>query len=272
MEFVTCNLLGPSATHFGLGNQMFGVAATLSHAQDTGRQALFPCLKQTEKYGNYSQNIFRNLNFSDLGEEIKFLYKEPEFSYLPLPDNPNLLIEGYFQSEKYFSHNKKLILDTFVLPEDLERYIFLKYSRIISMNNTISVHIRRGDYLSIFKGCFEILDKEYYQKAFSHFPEDSVFVFFGENTEDLEFCKRQFPVKKSFFIQGEKDIVDLFLMSKMKNNIIANSSFSWWPAWLNKNENKKIIAPQKWFAPGHPTMGDSDKQTKDLIPETWKRI
>ena len=61
-------------------------------------------------------------------------------------------------------------------------------------------------------------------------------------------------------------------MSKIKNNIIANSSFSWWAAWLNKNKNKRVISPQKWFAPNHPTLWNSDEQTKDLIPETWDRI
>ena len=166
MEYVTCNLLGPSATHLGLGNQMFGVAAALSAASDTGRKALFPCLRQVDKYGVYSQNIFRNLDFSDLPTPPKYLYREPEFFYMPIPDNPDLLLEGYFQSEKYFENNRQLIMDTFTLPHDIERYIFLKYSRLINMNNTVSVHIRRGDYLNIFKGCYEILDKEYYQKAF----------------------------------------------------------------------------------------------------------
>ena len=125
MEFVTCNLLGPSATHFGLGNQMFGVAAALSNASDTGRKALFPCLKQVGKYGNYSQNIFRSLDFSDLPGPIKHYYKEPEFFHQPLPSKPDLLLEGYFQSEKYFIHNMQLLLDTFTLPGDLERYIYL---------------------------------------------------------------------------------------------------------------------------------------------------
>ena len=66
MSFVTCNLLGPSATHFGLGNQMFGVAAALSYAKDTNKRALFPCLKEIEKYGSYSEIIFRNFNSNNI--------------------------------------------------------------------------------------------------------------------------------------------------------------------------------------------------------------
>jgi len=272
MSFVTCNLMGPSATHFGLGNQMFGVAATLSHAKDTQKLAFFPCLKQVEKYGNYCKNIFRNLNLENIPDTINHFYKEQDFSFSAIPDKSNMLLEGYFQSEKYFENNKELILESFTLPDDLVNYINIKYSRLLYMQNTVSVHIRRGDYLSHFKGCFEILDNDYYDKAFSLFPSDSVFVFFGENPEDFDFCKSKFSLKKTLYIQGESDIIDLFLMSKMKNNIIANSSFSWWGAWLNVNKDKKVIAPQKWFGKEHPNLWDSDEKTKDLIPESWERI
>jgi hypothetical protein len=272
MSFVTCNLLGPSATHFGLGNQMFGVAAALSYAKDTNKKALFPCLKQVGKYGNYSENIFRNLNLGDLEEKIKYFYKEQDFFYTPIPNKPNILLEGYFQSEKYFVKNKQLILDTFTLPEKTLQYLDMKYSRLLYMDNTVSVHIRRGDYLNQFKGCFEILDNDYYDAAFNKFPADNVFVFFGENPEDFDFCKKKFLLKKTFYIQNECDIIDLWLMSQMKNNIIANSSFSWWAAWLNRNKSKRVIAPQKWFGKEHPTLANNDEVTKDLIPFTWERI
>tara|TARA_R110000824_G_scaffold299828_1_gene487845 strand:- start:707 stop:1525 length:819 start_codon:yes stop_codon:yes gene_type:complete len=272
MNFVTCNVLGPGDDNYGLGNQMFNAAATLSHAKDTEKLALFPCLKQTEWYGDYCKNIFRNLDLSNLPGAINHVYKEQDFSFSLIPNKPNILLEGYFQSEKYFNHNKQLILDTFTLPDNIMNYINIKYSRLLDMKNTVSVHIRRGDYISHFKGCFELLDNDYYDEAFNQFPLDSVFVFFGENPEDFDFCKRKFSLKKTLHIQNESDIIDLFLMSRMKNNIIANSSFSWWAAWLNINKNKKIIAPQKWFGKDHPTLWNNSETTKDLIPERWTRI
>jgi hypothetical protein len=116
------------------------------------------------------------------------------------------------------------------------------------------------------------LGGEYYDDAFNRFPKNSVFVFFGENPEDLDHCRQTMGRNKSFYVEGESDIVDMYLMSRMKNNIIANSSFSWWAAWLNTFEDKKVIASQKWFGHDHPTLSDNDEVTKDLIPSGWERI
>jgi len=252
---------------------MFGVAASLSYAHDHEKKAVFPCLIDTKRYGGYQETMFRKLSLEVPPRNTQFVhYREPNFSYNELPKAENLLLEGYFQSEKYFAHNRKMILDTFEFPDDVKNYAHLKYSRLIDMPNTVSVHVRRGDYVTEFNGCFEILGTEYYDKAFGRFSENSVFVFFGEHSEDLEHCKRTMGRNKSFYIEGESDVVDMYLMSKMKNNIIANSSFSWWAAWLNAFEDKKVIAPQKWFGPAHPTLSDSDEVTKDLIPSRWERI
>ena len=273
MSLVTCNLQGPSRAHFGLGNQMFGVATALSYAKDHNKAAIFPCLNNSMKYGGYQKTVFSKLDLASPPSDVRFThYREPNFSYNGIPRAENLLLEGYFQSEKYFVHNRKVILDTFEFPEGMRNYIYLKYSRLIDMDNTVSVHVRRGDYITDFNGCFEILDNEYYDEAFNRFPENSVFVFFGEHPEDLEHCKEVMNTKRAFYIREESDIADLYLMSKMKSNIIANSSFSWWAAWLNTHEDKKIIAPQKWFGSEHPTLSNSDKVTKDLIPVAWERI
>jgi hypothetical protein len=274
MGVVTCKLQGPGAANFGLANQMFGVATTLSYAKDADQIALFPCLSNKQEYGNYCENIFRKLHLEAPQAPVEHFFQEPQFRYTEIPAASNIALSGYFQSEKYFKHNRELILDSFALPPDVENYIAMKYSRLLYMENTVAVHVRRGDYTNIFKGCFEVLGKEYYERAFSHFPSDSVFVFFSDmdSAEHADYCKENFSVRKAFHVHGETDVVDLFLMSKMKNNIIANSSFSWWGAWLNTNPDKKVIAPQKWFAPTHPNLGDSDEVTRDLIPEEWERI
>jgi len=271
MSFIASNLLGPSATHYGLGNQMFGVAAALSHAEDNNIKAVFPCLLDRNRYGSYCDNIFRNLNIENPPAPVQNFYKEPKFSFSKIPKKQNMVIEGYFQSERYFAHNRDLILKTFTLPYKIESYLNFKYSKILSLKNTVSVHIRRGDYLTNFKGCFEILDNEYYSRAFNCFDKESVFVFFGEHEKDSIYFKENFNLKNSFFIHDD-DIIDLFLMSKLKNNIIANSSFSWWGAWLNQNKEKKVVAPQKWFGKDNPSFKNSDKITVDLIPKEWIRL
>ena len=85
-------------------------------------------------------------------------------------------------------------------------------------------------------------------------------------SDDIDWCKGVFRGDRFTFIEGEKDYIDLYIMSQCKNNIIANSTFSWWGAWLNKNKNKKIVAPKKWFG------SLISHNTKDLIPKEWIKV
>jgi hypothetical protein len=101
---------------------------------------------------------------------------------------------------------------------------------------------------------------DYYRNAIAEFSDDTRFLVFSD---DIQWCKENFKGDNFHFIEGEKDYVDLYLMSLCNNNIIANSSFSWWGAWLNNTPNKKVIAPKQWFGKA------KQLNTKDLIPETW---
>jgi 5'(3')-deoxyribonucleotidase len=96
-------------------------------------------------------------------------------------------------------------------------------------------------------------------------PKNSIFLIFSD---DIEWCKENFPniSDKFIFIEGNKDYEDLYIMSKCKNNIISNSTFSWWGAWLNQNENKKVVAPLKWFG------SSINHNTKDLYCDGWIKI
>ena len=103
-------------------------------------------------------------------------------------------------------------------------------------------------------------------KAVKQMPKDSVFVIFSD---DIPWCKANFPdiPEKFVFIEGNSDHEDLLLMSLCNNVIIANSTFSWFAAWLNNNANKKVIAPAKWFGDAY-----AHYDTTDLIPESWIKI
>ena len=92
-------------------------------------------------------------------------------------------------------------------------------------------------------------------------PETKYLIF----SDDPQWCLDNFKMEKFRVVEGEQDWVDLYLMSECKNNIIANSSFSWWSAWLNSSPDKRIIAPQKWFGP------DGPQDEYDLVPSTWER-
>jgi hypothetical protein len=103
---------------------------------------------------------------------------------------------------------------------------------------------------------------KYYQEAMKHFDDDTLFVVFSD---DIDWCKSVFKGDNFIFITNEQDYVDLYLMSLCKNNIIANSSFSWWGSWLNKNEGKKVIAPSKWFGRAYSDWDTNDIYTKNMI-------
>ena len=171
---------------------------------------------------------------------------------------------GYFQSEKYFIDYKKEIREYFTLKQDLVKKLKEKFKNILS--NSCSLHIRRGDYLNL-QEFHPVLDLEYYNSAIKKIYNSSTkninFLIFSD---DLDWCKNNIRIESKTlnFIKQNDEILDLFLMSFCENNIIANSSFSWWGAWLNENENKKIVTPKKWFGDNY-----TQNNTKDLYCDKW---
>ena len=124
------------------------------------------------------------------------------------------------------------------------------------------MHIRRTDYVTS-NGYHPVQSIEYYKNALDIIGGyESLYVF----SDDINWCKSNLRFKDMTFVQNSEDIDDLWMMSLCKNNIIANSSFSWWGAWLNDNPNKKIISPKMWF--GEQTNLNSD----DISPISWVKI
>ena len=258
---ISCYLQG------GLGNQLFQIATTLSFAWDNNIDPAFNFNThylplQGNKANTYKENIYKNLKMIDEATWRRLrIYNEPNFYYNKIPKNlTNILLNGYFQSEKYFINNREEILKVFSPTQKIREEIS-KYNDLLK-NKTCSVHIRRGDYLKFPKEHL-LQTKEYYHNSFNDFDSDVHFIVFSD---DIKWCKENLKHKNIHFIDDHLDYINLYLMSLCDNNIIANSSFSWWGAWLNQNKNKKIIAPKKWF-------GENKKlETKDLIPNRWKII
>jgi hypothetical protein len=214
--------------------------------------------------GKYLPNILRNIKFS----QSHLLYPciwETAFHYQEIPVcNGNTKLNGYFQSEKYFVSHRKEIIELFKPDEITNEKIKTKYSKILEENNTCSIHVRRGDYLGL-PNHFQTLTEEYYMKSSNPFNKDDLFLIFSD---DISWCQKNFDfIKNKIFITDLEDYEEIYLMSLCNNNIIANSSFSWWGAWLNENNDKIIISPKKWFGPAFQT-----NNTKDLIPENWISI
>ena len=254
-----------------LGNQMFVAAATHSLALDNKDEAVFPNsisgITPTDRETMlHRKTIFRKLKYTDDLSFIEWLHAEnTDHTHSPIEYKDNLFLKGYFQSEKYFKHNRNAIIELFEPLKQIDDFLERKYSDLIKNKKAVSVHIRRGDYLQL-QQYHVIIGKEYYEEAKKQFDKDSVFVYFSD---DINWCKDTFKGDNSIFIEKQDDILDMYLMSKITNNIIANSSFSWWAAWLNKNEDKQVICPSNWFGPENRHL---DVAKKDLIPKEWKVI
>lgn len=252
---LTCDLIG------GLGNKMFQIATTYSLSLDNNDHCVFEFSEQSNAHQHittYLDNIFRNINFGYSG--CNLVHQEPHFHYYKIPYINNLKLLGYFQSEKYFSHNRKDILKLFSMDDTNKSYIMNKYGYLFK-NETCSLHIRRGDYMTL-PNHHPLCDISYYYEAMLNMSPDTTYLIFSN---DIMWCKSNF-VGDNFVFIDESDYIDMWLMSLCNHNIIANSSFSWWGAWLNQNPNKKVIAPKKWFGPA------INHDTKDLIPEKWLTI
>lgn len=193
------------------------------------------------------------------------VYREPAFHFNPdfFKTPGDVYLKGYWQSEKYFSKYWPVISHEFSVKSQLVNNV-ANFAAKLRSENSVAVHIRRGDYLnSIVQDYHGILDWDYYDRALKKFP-DARFYFFSD---DIEFVKAQLQIDMPYeFVSGTKlAIEDFYLMSQCRHNIIANSSFSWWAAYINNNPEKTVIAPQKWFnKAGH--------NTEDLIPPGWQRV
>ena len=249
----------------GLGNQMFQISAALCLARKNKDKAIFDLEahslpKQGRRSENYRDNIFRNINFSS-GVFIDNIYREPYYHYCKIEYRKDMCLNGYFQSEKYFQECANYIREVFSPDEKSSDMIHDKYGSVLG-KKTVAIHVRRGDYLK-YEQYHPVCDVEYYRKASSLFPKDSTFLVFSD---DVEWCRTVFTGDNYVFVENNEDYIDLYLMSFCENNIIANSSFSWWGAWMNKNESKKVITPKMWFGP------TANNDTKNLIPSGWRKI
>lgn len=154
------------------------------------------------------------------------------------------LIDGYWQSEKYFLPIEEIIRKEFSFPEASERNKVL--AREMVGNQSVSIHVRRGDYL----GGFPVMDETYYDPSMTYFTKKYGDAHFYVFSNDIDWCRNHLKAERITFVDwnaGKDSPFDMWLMSQCKHNIIANSSFSWWGAWLNQNEGKEVVAPKTWF-------------------------
>ena len=177
---------------------------------------------------------------------------------------------GYWQSAQYAELVEKELRRDFKFTEKKEEKLCKLSKKIIGMGNTVSLHIRRGDYLKRDnQKCYgNICTDDYYKNAIKYINnhvKDPVFYFFSN---DIKWVKEKYGHLNAIYVSEDMfdnyaDWYDMFLMSCCKHNIIANSTFSWWGAWLNSNQNKIVIAPSKWT---------NNCDYRDICPKVWIKI
>lgn len=246
----------------GLGNMLFMTAAAYALGKQHGHTLKF----NPSHYGIlhqhptvYADNVFRNIQPLDESLDGFVSVGERSFHYTPLEvPNENITLGGYFQSAKYFQNYASEIRNLFAPSQEVVSQLKEKYP-VLESGNVVSLHLRRGNYLQLSTHHYN-LSIDYYLNAIDYFKGSNFIVF----SDDIEWCKENFKGPEFTFAEESQDYMDLYLMSLCTHNVIANSTFSWWGAWLNSNPNKIVIHPEKWFGPAYAGW-----KTSDLFPDEW---
>ena len=278
----------------GLGNQMFQYAFGQSLQNKMNTEVKYKTYfdglvnrKFELNHFNISGKLIGDNEFELFQRNKKGFFKEVKSKLTPYYKkeivreshyhfDPNLfsvpshcLIEGYFQSEKYFVDIADNIREEFSFKTQLEGENKI-LSESITKSESIGLHVRRGDYL--LNPLFRVYGLEYYQKAIEQIlnvvEKPEFYVFSNDNEWCEENIRLDYPLHFVTLNTEQQPYFDLFLMSLCKHNIIANSSFSWWAAWLNRHPNKKIIAPSPWVNRSTPFYSNME----DIVPKQWTKI
>ena len=256
----------------GLGNQLFQLFTAIAYALEQKEKLVISSEKGDELFRpTYWTTLLKKLKDNVGKVDKKKILKEEKFHYTPLPLHQNITLVGYFQSYKYFQRHYETIYKKLNLNIEQET-IRTKY---LTMNDTISLHFRIGDYTKL-QLHHTILKDDYYIQAIREIikrtkKQDWNIIYFCEEKDNLPVNQRLYKIKKTFpdleFHKADDTMEDweqLMLMSCSNHHIIANSAFSWWGAYLNSSSDKIVVYPKQWFG-----AANSDKSTKDLFPPQW---
>ncbi len=256
----------------GLGNQLYEIAAVLAYGWEHSITSVFKRIKRSPSGAVtrpvYWDSIFRKLPLIKQRPYNLFFYQQKERGYHEI-SKPNeicditkysgILFNGHFASDKYFDKfREKLLTILFYIDPSEKEYLVEKYTEIYHGENpTIALHIRRGDVLiNQERHALPMLfETDYYTKSIAYFIEKfpkkklKIFIFSTDHEFVKKFMRELYP-SIDFLFPQEKDYLELFLMASCDHQIIANSTFSWWGAYLNENPDKIVIAPKDWFYVG----------------------
>ena len=237
-----------------LGNNLFQIATAANLSDEFTLCITHP--SQIPYVESYKNTFFKDtLIINNVPEGITH-YQEPYFHYnnIPYKNQEDIILDGYFQSFKYF--NTKDTQKRFAINEETNKLLQERYGTILS-GETTSINVRRGDYLKQSHR-HPFCGKKFYLDAINILGKNKTYIV---SSDDIKWCKKIFKGKNFHFVENSTPMIDLYIQTVCTNNIISNSSFSWWGAYLNPNPTKKVIVPFRWFG-----MDCHDLDIKDLFP------
>ena len=277
----------------GLGNQMFqyamGRSLSLRHktllkfdssylksANQSGRFLEIDAFKikieettknEIARYCGTRPKIFDRLRRDN---HKKHIIETPDAFNPKIIEKSDGYFEGHWNSEKYFKDHENAIRWDFKLKNPLSPKAQEMQQEIANSKNAVSVHIRRGDYVSIQKiaDVHGTLPMSYYETACDKILANAPDAKFFISSDDITWAKENFPKKYNATFLSSPELPnaeEMILMSACEHNIIANSTYSWWSAWLNQNQEKIVIAPKQWYR-------DPKKENPNLIPQSWIQV
>lgn len=249
----------------GVGNQLFQIATGYSLAIDNDDDyAINYNLQHNLIQGNtkhkYRDNLFKNIPSTD--EIPPNQYQEPFHHYQKIPyQAPGMILHGYLQSDKYFSHNADKVKPLFTFSDEIKERVHKAFDKIRNTYNkrVVGVHVRRGDYLDnphIHPTC----SPAYYKYAQKEF-DNSIFVV---ATDTPDWVINNLCNDETILSNSKDELEDMYMLTQCDDVIMSNSTFAWWGAWLNDN-NPTVIAPKVWFGPGGP------QDFEDIYCEHWEQ-
>ena len=250
---ITASLCG------GLGGRIFRIATAYVLALDNNDECAFDLnmgsVSQDHHPSEYRNNVFRKLKQLPEGWTPKVTYQQKRHDFDPIPYKKNLMLGGYYASEKYFNHRKTEIIELF---KDLQTIKTIK----LNFKNSVSLHVRRGDYL--INSSYVCTD-EYYKKALELIDKETQIDHIYIVSDDIPWCRETFKDKRIKFIEGP-DYIDFYIQTLCTHNIISNSTFSRMATFMNENEDKIVYAPAIWFS------GYLAEQMQDVFLNDWNFI
>lgn len=239
-----------------LGNFLFEAATTIAYALKHQLRYSMPTKTNHDFWNPIYFDYLVHPKFKPDQEDIVIneleMFKWDELPFHETWRDKQIVLKGYFQNPRYFERYRQEIIDLFGL--DWKPY-----------QGWVSVHVRRGDYLQLTEK-HPPVTKQWYEQAMEMFPGYQ-FQFFSD---DIEWCRQNFEHREDCHFNISRrstELQDLADLSCFEHHINSASTFSWWGAWLNRNENKKVVLPKQWFTPKCTTQ-----YTEQIVPKEWIRL